>query len=146
MFYYEYDGEKNIWYFKRTLIIFNSSKDVVRRNMKMIKEILEEVEKGALEKKGNNIVLLNVANLSDITDYYFIITAQNERQIKAIRNEIEHRLKEKFHIRPKHVEGAPNSKWIVIDYFDFIVHIFEENLRQYYELERLWGDAKVTRV
>ena len=114
--------------------------------MKIIDEILKEVEQGALEKKGRDIVLLDVGKLSDITDYYFILTARNERQIKAIRDEIEHRLKKKFHLNPKHVEGAPGSKWIVIDYTDFIIHIFEENLRQYYELERLWGDAKVTRV
>ena len=67
--------------------------------MEIIKEILKEVEQGALEKKGKDIVLLNVGKLSDITDYYFILTAQNERQIKAIRDEIEHRLKKKFHLK-----------------------------------------------
>ena len=114
--------------------------------MEKVTEILKEVEQGALEKKGEDIVLLDVRKLSDITDYYFIITAQNERQVKAMRDEIEHRLKKKFGFIPKHVEGTPSSKWVVIDYIDFIVHIFEEKLRQYYELERLWGDAKIREI
>ena len=114
--------------------------------MKNIKEILKAVEDAAVEKKGCDIVVLDVGPLSDITDYYFIISAQSERQIKAIRSEIERCLKEKYALVPKHVEGAPASMWIVMDYFHFIVHIFEKNMRKYYELERLWGDAKIKKI
>ena len=114
--------------------------------MKKIADILKEVNEGAVEKKGRDIVILDVKKLSDITDYYFIITASSERQLKAVRDEIEFRLKKKFGIFPKHVEGAPPSLWVVLDYSDFIVHIFEENIRKYYELERLWKDAKIKKL
>ena len=114
--------------------------------MTSINNILKEIEVAALDKKGKDIVVLDVGTLSDITDYYFIISAKNDRQVKAIRDEISIRLKENFERTPKHVEGAPSSKWIVMDYFDFIIHIFDENMRQYYELERLWGDAKIKKL
>ncbi|MBN1521520.1 MAG: ribosome silencing factor [Candidatus Aureabacteria bacterium] len=114
--------------------------------MALLKEILREVEDGALDKKGEDVVLLDVKKLSNITDYYIIISAQNDRQIKAIRDEIEHRLKSKYSFSPKHMDGIPSSKWVVLDYTDFIVHIFDGQLRRYYELERLWGDAKVKKV
>ena len=114
--------------------------------MKKMNEILNAARAGALEKKGRDIVILDVRKLSDITDYYMIVTAQNDRQVKAIKDEIAYRLKEEFDRKPRHVEGVPSSQWIVMDYFDLIVHIFEENLRQYYELERLWGDAKIKKI
>ncbi|MCK5706970.1 MAG: ribosome silencing factor [Candidatus Aureabacteria bacterium] len=114
--------------------------------MDKIKKIFKEIEESALDKKGQDIVVLDVRKLSDITDYYFIISASNDRQIKAIKNEIEVRLKQQFGLFPKHSDGTPVSQWIVVDYTDFIVHIFDENLRQYYELERLWGDAKIKKI
>ncbi len=114
--------------------------------MKKMNEILNEARAGALEKKGRDIVILDVRKLSDITDYYMIVTAQNDRQVKAVKDEIAYRLKKEFDRKPRHVEGTPSSQWIVMDYFDLIVHIFEENLRKYYELERLWGDAKIKKI
>jgi len=108
--------------------------------------VLKEIKKSALNRKGEDIIFLDVRKLSSITDYYIIISAQNDRQIKAIRDEIEHRLKEKFKFSPQHMDGTPASKWVVLDYSDFIVHIFDKELRKYYEIERLWGDAKIRKV
>jgi ribosome-associated protein len=109
-------------------------------------DILKEVKQSALDKKGTDILALEVKKLSDVTDYFFIISAESERQLTAIKEEIRQRVKQKFGISPRHIEGGPYAKWIVMDYTDFIVHIFDNKVRDYYQLERLWGDAKIKEI
>jgi ribosome-associated protein len=97
------------------------------------------------EKKAEDISILELEKGSGaFTDYFVVCSGTNPRQIQAISDEVEDRLK-KAGLRPAHVEGYKQAEWVLIDYVDFVVHIFTEKARQYYDLERLWKSAKKLR-
>ena len=97
------------------------------------------------EKKAEDITILELEKDSGaFTDYFVVCSGTNPRQIQAISDEVEDRLK-KAGLRPAHVEGYKQAEWVLIDYVDFVVHIFTEKARQYYDLERLWKSAKKLR-
>jgi ribosome-associated protein len=98
------------------------------------------VVKLGLAKKGEEIMVLKLSELTSFTDYFIIMHGQSERQILAIYEHIETELK-KINLRPLGVEGVANAEWVLMDYGDFIVHIFSRQAREYYSLEKLWGDA-----
>lgn len=95
----------------------------------------------ALDKKATDLDVLAVGDLTSIADYFILCSAGNERQAAAIGDAIEDRLKSEMNVRPLLVEGATPGRWILLDYGDFIIHIFTEDVRRFYGLERLWGDA-----
>ena len=95
----------------------------------------------ALEKKALDPIILDLREVSSITDYLAICSAQSEPQIKAIANGVEQALKESLGRHPLAVDGFPTSQWIVMDYGDVMFHIFHEQKRLVYALEDLWGDA-----
>ncbi len=95
----------------------------------------------ALEKKAFDVDVLSVGELTSIADYFILASATNERQAAAISDSIVEQLKEKLGVRPLLIEGTTPGRWILLDYGDFIVHIFIEDVRRFYGLERLWGDA-----
>ena len=95
----------------------------------------------AQEKKALDPIILDLRNISTITDYLVICSAQSEPQIKAIANGVEQALKESLERHPLAVDGFPTSQWIVIDYGDVMFHIFHEQKRGVYALEDLWSDA-----
>ena len=95
----------------------------------------------ALDKKAMNLDVLAVASLTSIADYFVLMSAGNERQSQAIADEIAERLKKEMNVRPLLIEGTTPGRWILLDFGDFIVHIFTEDVRRFYGLERLWGDA-----
>ena len=93
--------------------------------------------------KGKNIVLLNLKDLDDApADYFIVCTGDSTTQVRAIANNIEKRLKEERRLNTPHVEGMQHAKWICMDYFDVIVHIFHPETRSFYDLEQLWSDAQ----
>ncbi len=94
-----------------------------------------------VEKKGSDVTLLDIRPVSMIADYFVICSGGSERQVQAIGEEVENNLKA-AHIRPLHVEGAPSSGWVLMDYGGVIVHIFAPAVREYYQLEKLWSKAK----
>ena len=95
----------------------------------------------ALDKKATDLDVLEVGKLTSIADYFIIMSAGNERQGQAISDNIAARLKEELGVRPLLIEGTTPGRWILLDFGDFIVHIFTEDVRRFYGLERLWGDA-----
>jgi ribosome-associated protein len=97
--------------------------------------------KFALEKKAIAPVLLDMRQLTTITDFFLILTAESEPQIKAIANHIEKEIKTTHTLSPS-IDGFPKSQWLVMDYGTLIIHIFNKDKRDYYALETLWGDAK----
>jgi ribosome-associated protein len=103
-------------------------------------ELLKEAAAAALDKKAFQLVVLDLSQLTSFTDSFMICSAAGERQLGAIANEVEERLRAVGR-RPLHVEGAGQSEWVLLDYGDFIVHLFTEERRTYYALEALWGDA-----
>ncbi|MEK6777162.1 MAG: ribosome silencing factor [bacterium] len=96
--------------------------------------------KASLEKKAQDLVILDLSGISSFTDYFVICSGSSTRQVKAIAEEIEMSLS-KLKVEPGHIEGAAEGRWILMDYGDAVVHVFLEETRQYYRLERLWGDA-----
>lgn len=95
----------------------------------------------ALDKKAFDLDVLSVGELTSIADYFILASAGNERQAAAIADAVVDQLKQQLGIRPLLIEGTTPGRWILLDYGDFIVHIFTEDVRRFYGLERLWGDA-----
>lgn len=106
----------------------------------MDKRVKEAVE-AALDKKAFDLDVLAVEKLTSIADYFILCSASNERQSQAIADAIEERLRERHGSKPLFTEGSALGRWILIDYGDFIFHVFTEECRKFYALERLWGDA-----
>ncbi len=95
--------------------------------------------------KGKNIVKLDLRKLDDRpTDYFIVCEADSSTQVKAIANNIKVRLKDEIGEAPIRSEGIEGAKWILVDYFDVIIHVFYRETREYYDLEDLWGDAEFT--
>jgi len=95
--------------------------------------------------KGKNIVKLDLRKLDDApADFFIICEGESSTQVKAISENIFKKLKEKLNLKPNHTEGMDGSKWILVDYFDTVVHVFYPETRAFYEIEELWGDAEVT--
>ncbi|HEX2343951.1 MAG TPA: ribosome silencing factor [Vicinamibacterales bacterium] len=94
----------------------------------------------AQDKKASGLVVLDLRRSSAFTDYFLLCTGQNQRQVKAIADAVEEALK-RAKLRPAHVEGYDRAEWVLLDYFTFIVHIFTPTTREFYGLERLWGQA-----
>jgi len=95
----------------------------------------------AAEKKGEDIVALNVAELLVVTDYFVIASGRTNIQVRAIAGEIEDQLRDRGGIKPIGREGESEAKWILLDYGDLVIHVFQPEERGFYRLEKLWGDA-----
>jgi ribosome-associated protein len=95
----------------------------------------------AADKKAEDLLILDLRKAAGFTDFFVICTGQNARQIRAIADSVIEALKA-AQIRPSHIEGYDRSEWVLIDCFDFIVHIFSRESRAFYGLERLWGSAE----
>jgi ribosome-associated protein len=95
-----------------------------------------------LDKKATDPVVLDLRELAGVSDYFVIVSASSEVQVKAIADFVEERLREDHAVKPWHVEGRDGRRWVLLDYIDVVVHVFHERTREYYLLERLWGDAK----
>ena len=102
-----------------------------------------EAARAASAKKASRIKILDMSSLLVITDHFLICSAGNERQVRTIADEIERRLAAVCHVKPARREGERESRWVVLDYIDFVAHVFHEDERDYYDLERLWSDAPV---
>jgi ribosome-associated protein len=108
-------------------------------------ELLKLAISAAQEIKPGTLVLLNLRGISSYTDRFLICSAASERQVHAIADRIEERLASKK-VRPHHREGYEEAKWILLDYGDLIIHVFDQETKDYYDLERLWRDAPRTRI
>jgi ribosome-associated protein len=96
--------------------------------------------RAAADKKADDLVVLDLRKAAGFTDYFVICTGQNARQIKAIADAVEEALTHD-RVKPAHVEGYGHAEWVLLDYFDFVVHVFGAETRRFYGLERLWGSA-----
>jgi ribosome silencing factor RsfS/YbeB/iojap len=100
----------------------------------------------AENRKAENIVVLDVRELSSVTDYFVIASGTSEPHLRAIVDEITEELRELHDVRPRAVDGALKTAWIVLDFFDVIVHVMRQDVRERYDLETLWGDAPRVRA
>ncbi len=100
---------------------------------------------GIQEKKGNDIVRLDLRELnSSVSDYFIICNADSHTQVKAIADSVEEEIYKKTQTNPWRKEGLDHADWIILDYFDVVVHIFKTEKREFYGIEDLWGDAQST--
>ena len=95
----------------------------------------------AANKKAEDVIAIDLRGISSLTDYFVICSGTSEPHLKAIAGEIEGKLQEEHGLRPHNVDGYPVSQWIVVDYYDVLVHIFHVDKRGFYSLEDLWSDA-----
>lgn len=94
-------------------------------------------------KKGDNTVVLEVGGVLAITDAFVITSAGNDRLVRAIAEDVEEKVKESGGPAPLRIEGLDDARWVLMDYGDFVVHVFLDEVRDFYDLERLWRDAPV---
>jgi ribosome-associated protein len=100
---------------------------------------------GIRDKKGKNIVMLDLRHLDDApTDFFVICEGDSNVHVKSIADGVYSRVKEELFTTPLHTEGSMNARWVLMDYFNTVVHVFYPENRMFYELENLWSDAKVT--
>jgi ribosome-associated protein len=101
---------------------------------------VREAVAAAEDRKALDLKVLHLQKVSDFTDYFLICSGSNERQVQAIADAVQERLRAN-RVRPLHVEGYNRGQWVLLDYGDLVVHVFQEEPRRFYALERLWGDA-----
>lgn len=103
------------------------------------------IVEGIRDKKGKNIVQLDLRKLGDApADFFIICEGDSNTHVKAISDSIYKKVKEEMHTMPSHTEGSNNAKWILMDYFNTVVHVFYPETRHFYEIENLWSDAEST--
>jgi ribosome-associated protein len=103
-------------------------------------ENVQRAVRSALEKNAFDIVVLFLGDSQTLTDYFVLCSARSTRQVRAIVDEIHQQLKSSQE-KPIHVEGYDHGEWVLVDFFDFVVHVFTPDTRHFYDLERLWGNA-----
>ena len=104
-------------------------------------ELVMTAVRAVSEKKATEIVLLDLRSVASFTEFFVLSTGGNTRQVQAIADSVEEKLREQGK-RPHHIEGRTSGEWILLDYGDFIVHVFSSSARRFYDLERLWRDAR----
>ena len=104
-------------------------------------ELLHAAARCAVAKKARTPVALDLRELDGVCDYFFICSGSSEVQVKAIAEAVEDGLRERG-VRPWHIEGFESRRWVLLDYVEVVVHVFHEKTREYYMLDRLWGDAR----
>ncbi|CAM3200134.1 ribosome silencing factor [Empedobacter stercoris] len=111
------------------------------------KDLLDSIVDGITNVKGEEITILDLREIENaICQYFVICTGNSNTQVSAITGSIERTVKSEMSERPFHVEGRQNNQWVLMDYTNVIVHVFQKEYREYYDIESLWGDAVETRI
>ena len=112
-----------------------------RTKFEELDENLQLAIKCAADKKAEKMVALDLRPVASFTEFFVICTAQNQRQVQAIADEISEQVKKQLKQSPVRIEGYSAAEWVLLDYGDFVFHIFDKDARDFYDLERLWRDA-----
>jgi ribosome-associated protein len=110
-----------------------------------VAELAQRAAAILLDNKANDVVVLSLKGVSDMTDYFVIASGTSDTHVRALGEHVQEGLK-KDGTSAHHVEGLPQGRWVLLDYVDFVVHLFHPALRKFYQLERLWSDAQVVPV
>jgi ribosome-associated protein len=94
----------------------------------------------ALDRKAEDVKVLDLATLTQVADYFVLCSGANPRQVQAISDAVERKLRD-LKVKPRHIEGYRRGRWILLDYLDFVLHVFHQEERTFYSLDRLWSDA-----
>ena len=110
-------------------------------------ELVQWVVKGMQEKKAQAITILDLRGVSNaFTDFFVICSGTSDTQIDAIADSVDYEVSKGMNVHPHVVEGKANREWILMDYYDIVVHVFQKDKREFFKLEDLWGDAKFTNI
>lgn len=109
--------------------------------------LIDQIIEGLEDIKGENIVVLDLRKLENsICDFFVICEGNSNTQVNALGNSVEKKVRESMQEKPWHIEGAGQAEWILLDYVNVAVHIFQRSVRDFYDLEGLWGDATITKI
>jgi ribosome-associated protein len=110
-------------------------------------DLIAEIVKGIDDVKGENVQLLDLREIENtVCDYFIICSGNSNTQVKAISGSIQKNVSKTLKDKPWHVEGEVNSEWVLMDYVNVVVHVFQKQIREHYDIESLWGDAKATLI
>ena len=110
-------------------------------------ELIAEIIKGIDEVKGEDVQLLDLREIENtVCDYFIVCTGNSNTQVKAISSSIQKIVSKSLKDKPWHIEGEMNSEWVLMDYVNVVVHVFQKQIREFYDIESLWGDAKITLI
>ena len=110
-------------------------------------QLIAQIIKGIEEVKGNNIDILDLREIDNtVCDYFVICSGTSNTQVNAIVNSVQKIVSKALKDKPWHVEGSDNAEWVLMDYVSVVVHVFQKHIREYYDIEGLWGDAKTTSI
>ncbi len=110
-------------------------------------ELIALILQGIEDVKGHDILLLDLRDIENtVCDYFIICNGTSNTQVNAIVGSIQKTVSKAIHDKPWHVEGQDNAEWVLMDYVNVVVHVFQKHIREYYDIEGLWGDAKFTEV
>ncbi|PZW39720.1 ribosome-associated protein [Mesonia algae] len=110
-------------------------------------QLLTQIIKGIEDVKGNDIQILDLRKIENtVCDYFVICNGNSNTQVNAIVNSVQKGVSKSLKDKPWHVEGTENAEWVLIDYVNVVVHVFQKHIREFYDIEGLWGDAKTTTI
>jgi ribosome-associated protein len=108
-----------------------------------ITELAQRAATILIDRKANDVVLLSLKGVSDMTDYFLIASGTSDTHVRSLGNSVMEDMKKQVGQTAHHVEGLQQGRWVLLDYVDFVVHVFHPTLRNFYQIERLWADAQV---
>lgn len=110
-------------------------------------ELIAVIIKGIDDVKGENIQLLDLREIDNtVCDYFIVCSGNSNTQVNAISGSVQKVVSKEIKDKPWHVEGETNAEWVLMDYVNVVVHIFQKHVRDFYDIESLWGDAKITQI
>ena len=110
-------------------------------------QLITQIIKGIEEVKGQDIEILDLRDIENtVCDYFIICSGNSNTQVNAITGSVQKLVSKELKDKPWHVEGQNNSEWILMDYVNVVVHVFQNHVREFYDIESLWGDAKITEI
>ncbi len=109
-------------------------------------ETVDRITQLIVDKKGSDVVVIDLRNVTSVADFFVIATGNSNVHVRAIADEVRDKLRKEWRIHPWHVEGEEGERWILIDYVDIVVHVFDRQTREFYDIEGLYRDASFRRV
>mgnify|MGYP005994032247 FL=1 len=110
-------------------------------------DLIAAIIKGIDDVKGENVQLLDLREIENtVCDYFIVCSGNSNTQVNAISGSVQKTVSKELHDKPWHIEGQGNAEWILMDYVNIVVHIFQNQFREHYDIESLWGDAKITAI
>lgn len=114
---------------------------------KSIDQLITKIVEGIEEVKGQQVDILDLRDIENtVCDYFIICNGTSNTQVSAIVNSVQKTVSKALQEKPWHIEGMENQEWVLMDYANVVVHVFQKQIREYYDIESLWGDAKITTI